>query len=127
MNLCERVSMFDGFAPTYTLEQWVNYNSHPTGGLRRTVSLILSAFPGENLFLGCELQLGDSVYRDAKEITKQWKLYFEKLYTPSNIDNFDPFLERCVYVKINELKSRLSEIPPHDIKLHPEDVIIQYS
>jgi len=31
MNVCERVSMFDGFAPPYTLEQWVNYSPHPTG------------------------------------------------------------------------------------------------
>ena len=74
---------------------------------------------------GCELKFGDSIYRDAKEITQQWKLYFEKLYTPSNNDNFDQIWERCVNVKINELKSRLSEIPPHDVKINPEDVIIQ--
>ena len=30
--MCESVSMFDGFAPSYNLEQWVNYSPHPTGG-----------------------------------------------------------------------------------------------
>jgi len=32
MNMCEYVSMFDGFAPPYTHELWVNYSPHPTGG-----------------------------------------------------------------------------------------------
>ena len=31
MNVCEPVSMFDGFAPPYTLVQWMNYSPHPTG------------------------------------------------------------------------------------------------
>ena len=33
-DVCERVSMFDGFALPYTLEQWVNYSPYPTGGQR---------------------------------------------------------------------------------------------
>ena len=46
MNVCERVSMFDGFAPPYHLEQWVNYSPHPAGGQfsdRHPFELLLEA------------------------------------------------------------------------------------
>ena len=47
MDLCERVSMFDGFAPPYTLEQWVNYSPHPTGG-----TLMFTFVTARNGFVG---------------------------------------------------------------------------
>ena len=32
MNVGVHVSMFDGFATPYTLEQWVKFSPNPTGG-----------------------------------------------------------------------------------------------
>ena len=42
MNVCERVSMFDGFTLTYTLEQWVNYSPHPTGGGDQVLEILFA-------------------------------------------------------------------------------------
>ena len=52
MNVCERVSMLDGFAPPYTLEQWVNYNPHSTGcaGQRTDNGLLLLNLNNLNKF-----------------------------------------------------------------------------
>ena len=55
MNVCERVSMFDGFAPPYTLGQWVNYSPQPTGEKTHTNKTTTKNHEDFNTILNVEL------------------------------------------------------------------------
>ena len=63
MNVCERVSMFDGFAPPYTLGQWVNFCPHPTGGKNAFVEDLTAAFKDDSMVrTGVRLEALGSVH-----------------------------------------------------------------
>jgi len=47
--------MFDGFAPAYTLEQWVHYSPHPTGGRSSGIDTVTYMFKEGTYSFGARL------------------------------------------------------------------------
>ncbi|XP_053395834.1 uncharacterized protein LOC128555985 [Mercenaria mercenaria] len=77
--------------------------------------IVNSKRKGKGTKAGCEIQFNNIVYRDPVDITKQWKLYFEDLYQPTDNPNFHEGLKTRVSAVVSDMKSHLDTVISSEI------------